>query len=437
MNGEVGRGAERLRARWVPERKLRYYRVLGLAPGVSLEELKQTHRDLVKVWHPDRFVDDPRLQRKAQEKLKEINEAYEQILSDAFPAPTFVSSVPDSPPVPGRWATQASVEGSEPIAPSPPQATRSLYYRNAVGLGVVGVGALAVVLGLMFNENSHPRDRTSAGVDGESSTEGPTTEADPSRSFTLGSSQDEVLAVQGTPTSVEGNRWMYDLSSIDFSEGKVESYANLSHNLRVQVRPASDPTTPRLPGYFTLGSSQDEVLEAQGTPTSIIGRRWRYEDSSVDFFEGRVASYSDGSRNLHVEMRSTGESSGARSRGYFTLGSSPDEVLAIQGTPTSIEGSRWNYETASVGFSEGKVESYSNLAGNLRVQFYPAGDASAARARGYFTLGSSQDEVLAVQGTPSSVEGERWTYEWSWIKFNKGKVESYSNLSGNLRLRVH
>jgi len=136
-------------------------------------------------------------------------------------------------------------------------------------------------------------------------------------------------------------------------------------------------------------------------------------------------------------MRPTGESSGARSRGYFTLGSSPDEVLAIQGTPTSIEGSRWNYETASVGFSEGKVESYSNLAGNLRVQFYPAGDASAARARGYFTLGSSQDEVLAVQGTPSSVEGERWTYEWSWIKFNKGKVESYSNLSGNLRLRVH
>src|SRR5437667_100555 len=75
MNDEVGRGAERLRARWVPERKLRYYRVLGLEPGVSLEELKQTHKDLVKVWHPDRFADDPRQQQKAEEKLKEINEA--------------------------------------------------------------------------------------------------------------------------------------------------------------------------------------------------------------------------------------------------------------------------------------------------------------------------------------------------------------------------
>ena len=74
MDG-VGQAGDRSRARWVPERKLRYYRVLGLEPGVSLEELKQTHRDLVKVWHPDRFVDDPRLQRKAQEKLKEINMA--------------------------------------------------------------------------------------------------------------------------------------------------------------------------------------------------------------------------------------------------------------------------------------------------------------------------------------------------------------------------
>src|SRR3989440_13024945 len=82
MNDEVGRGAEHLRARWVPERKLRYYRVLGLEPGVSLEELKQTHKDLVKVWHPDRFADDPRLQLKAQEKLKQINQAYEQILLD-------------------------------------------------------------------------------------------------------------------------------------------------------------------------------------------------------------------------------------------------------------------------------------------------------------------------------------------------------------------
>lgn len=57
------------------------YDVLGVKPGVSDRELKAAHRDLAKVWHPDRFLNDPRLQEKAQEKLKEINAAYEQLIS--------------------------------------------------------------------------------------------------------------------------------------------------------------------------------------------------------------------------------------------------------------------------------------------------------------------------------------------------------------------
>ena len=57
------------------------YEVLGVKPGVSNRELKAAHRDLAKVWHPDRFLHDPRLQGKAQEKLKEINEAYELLIS--------------------------------------------------------------------------------------------------------------------------------------------------------------------------------------------------------------------------------------------------------------------------------------------------------------------------------------------------------------------
>ncbi len=59
----------------------RYYEILELEPGASPEEVKRAYRDLAKVWHPDRFPNDPRLQLRAQEKLKEINEAYEQLQS--------------------------------------------------------------------------------------------------------------------------------------------------------------------------------------------------------------------------------------------------------------------------------------------------------------------------------------------------------------------
>jgi formylglycine-generating enzyme required for sulfatase activity len=62
-----------------------YFRILGLAHGASLQEIRQAYRDLVKVWHPDRFQNDLRLQGLVQEKLKEINIAYEIILQNYAP----------------------------------------------------------------------------------------------------------------------------------------------------------------------------------------------------------------------------------------------------------------------------------------------------------------------------------------------------------------
>ena len=64
-----------------PEKINRCTEILGLKPGASQEEVNQAYRDLVNVWHPDRFVGNPRLQKKAEEKVKEINAAYETIKS--------------------------------------------------------------------------------------------------------------------------------------------------------------------------------------------------------------------------------------------------------------------------------------------------------------------------------------------------------------------
>jgi hypothetical protein len=57
--------------------------VLALRPGATPSEIKEAYRDLVKVWHPDRFGNDPRLRQKAELQLKLINEAYRMLQSNS------------------------------------------------------------------------------------------------------------------------------------------------------------------------------------------------------------------------------------------------------------------------------------------------------------------------------------------------------------------
>ena len=49
---------------------------LGVSEDCSDEALKQAYRDLVQIWHPDRFSGDVRLRLKAEEQVKRINAAY-------------------------------------------------------------------------------------------------------------------------------------------------------------------------------------------------------------------------------------------------------------------------------------------------------------------------------------------------------------------------
>lgn len=55
------------------------YEVLGVSPSASEEEIKSAYRALVKKYHPDKYQNNP-LADLAEEKLQEINEAYDYIM---------------------------------------------------------------------------------------------------------------------------------------------------------------------------------------------------------------------------------------------------------------------------------------------------------------------------------------------------------------------
>ncbi|MBP0022223.1 MAG: pentapeptide repeat-containing protein [Cyanobacteria bacterium SBLK] len=59
-----------------------HYRVLGLQPGASWEEVNQAYKNLAFLWHPDRQPkDNPALLERAEGKIKEINEARDYLRS--------------------------------------------------------------------------------------------------------------------------------------------------------------------------------------------------------------------------------------------------------------------------------------------------------------------------------------------------------------------
>lgn len=57
-----------------------YYQILGVDKNASEEEIKSAYRKLAMKWHPDRWVNEPDDKKKeAEEKFKEIAEAYETL----------------------------------------------------------------------------------------------------------------------------------------------------------------------------------------------------------------------------------------------------------------------------------------------------------------------------------------------------------------------
>src|ERR1035438_5826412 len=99
--------------------------LFGLPDFFTEAQLKQAYHDLVQVWHPDKHAHHERLRLKAEEKMKEINQAYEALQSSLINGTFRFERVkaprrpePDAhAPAEGHQAPPTSSTRSEPSQP--------------------------------------------------------------------------------------------------------------------------------------------------------------------------------------------------------------------------------------------------------------------------------------------------------------------------------
>ncbi len=60
------------------------YEILGIREGASQDEIKRAYRELAKKYHPDQYGNNP-LKNLAEEKMREINEAYDYLTKNPSP----------------------------------------------------------------------------------------------------------------------------------------------------------------------------------------------------------------------------------------------------------------------------------------------------------------------------------------------------------------
>jgi hypothetical protein len=399
-----------------------YLGVLGVNSRATPEEIRLAYLDLVKVWHPDRFSHDLRLRRKAQEKLKDLNEAFEWTKANPLQGPEVSGSARagerarERPrPAPEQ---KAPTTAPNPAGMAPPGWVATV--RTNRWAWMVALIVLLVWRSLATNQNKPTR----AGLEGPVTVPVYSSDSESRResSHVIGGNRSNATHAREHAPNVETGQ-----ISADGSDGLPERVTTESQAdpIVAETRRESKiaPRRTDISGYFKVGSTRDEVLALQGTPTEFGESFLKYGSSTVYLRDGRVTSWDVWpGAPLRAEILPSGP---GHRQGYFTVGSTKDEVLAAQGTPAEFTESFWKYGSSTVYFQSGRVTSWNILPDSpLKAEMLPGGPGPYRL--GYFTVGSTKDEVLAAQGTPTELGESFWKYGSSTVYFRDGRVASWN-----------
>jgi hypothetical protein len=332
---------------------------------VTEAEIRKAYRLLVKVWHPDRFQSDEKLKESAEAKLKEVNSAFEFLTSTSTERgpwrPTAYASADAAPQAPPPINEPASVQ--PPASASTPVEIPLSIPRPRLWPAIrFSLKAVAVLLALLLGRY--------------------------------------IWIAFDAPDPTTG-----EVSRV-YGEGKATVLKGLEAPRRRFVEAVEQDLRrfgllkPPTPPPDIQQASQPATTADQQAPEAAPIKTSNPHPSSSPPPTQRVLP-------------------------YITVGSTRDEVLAMQGPPTASSDDKLVYGKSELYLKDGAVTGWriDPAASPIRVKLWPSSSIDPTLAS--FAVGSSKDDVLAVQGTPTAFTADTFEYGKSVVHFRNNRVVSW------------
>jgi hypothetical protein len=276
-----------------------FYAALGVDPDTDWETLRRRYKRLIGQWHPDRFSGNTASREIAEERSKQITIAYQTLW---------------------KYRRQHGV--------LPPR-KRAIQDKGAQAPGRHADPV---------SDRVHSVDHAETGATG--ATVSAPSKSKPGRRRRVAFALCAVVAALYL-----ADRYAGPIAPKDSQPKDTLKPPELATQAPV-VSPGSEPH------WIWPGSTLGEVYAVQGVPTFTQGETWHYGKSQIRFAQGKVISWSQHPDN---PLRIARDQPVQTQEGTFEVGSTKDEVRAIQGTPVTETETVWDYGPSRIHFKNNRV----------------------------------------------------------------------------------
>ncbi len=293
-----------------------YYKVLGISESATVNEIVDAYKILAPQYHPDNNKGDDY----AQERFIDLSVAYKTLINSDIRKDYDRILKGTLETEPHGIVAAANIDISDSISQNGEHNTKlSKTVRYVAILSILFiVASIVITIVKVVDRNSNsssivnmqPTTTPNKNNDNKSLTPVATTTKKDNIENEAKTNKSDVPVVITKPTTIPNTTPKNNLSdkrtdapktTVDLNKDKtVPIKATKKETKKAIAQPVKSAPT------FDVTSTKSQVLNIQGTPTSIVRYEkntevWSYGNSKVTFVNGEVATYRDTDHNLKIQ----------------------------------------------------------------------------------------------------------------------------------------